>query len=852
MSDDKKDDIRLKMPKEMGRQGTNEHPKKEVKAPEALKKIIKELGKETEELLALSQTDMNFTGDYVRGYVAVTSNAVYVFVSSPEKNAVHSFKGFLNKKDKAEDEERDWKCTRYELSEIKEVFIENQVACGMLIFRLKDDTEEKTAIFSNLYRREMQQIIHEAERLLTPQNGAGEHKGASGDFGGFGGMGPGFGGPGGGPAGFGGPGGPGGGPGGPGGPGGGPGFGGPGGPESDEDLYCPKCGMMYPNRERKVCPRCMDKKSIFVRTFKYFMPYKVLMIFMIVMYLLVAALNLVWPYLNGTVLYDYILTKNPDFLNKIGIKNGNFLLALLLVILTMFMARLTGRALTILQGVFTARIVSSVVRDIKKDIFGAMGRLSISFFRSRQTGSLMTRVLRDADRVTSFFIDGLPYVFINSFTLIATLIMMFSINWKMTLWSMAFFPIAFFVSFVLRPRMWTAFGHRHRAERSLNSLVNDNLTGARVVKAFGQEDREKDRFKSVNVRLKDSEMSIVGLDNLIYFTFSVTQNVATIVIWILGAYQILVKHDMALGMLITFVGYADNLNGPVNFMSRVIRWWSDSMNAAERMFEIIDAVPEITEDKMPVPLKNPKGEIELKNVTFGYEINRPVLKNISLKIPAGSMLGIVGRSGAGKTTLVNLISRLYDPDMGSIYFDGIDIKHISFNDLRRNVAMVSQETYIFMGTVEENIAYANKYATHAEIVRAAMLASAHEFILKMPDGYNTVIGSSGRELSGGERQRISIARAILANPKILILDEATASVDTETELAIQKAINYLVKGRTTISIAHRLSTLRDADFLCVIDNGEITEKGTHAELTALHGTYYKLMELQTKALALRE
>jgi ATP-binding cassette subfamily B protein len=270
------------------------------------------------------------------------------------------------------------------------------------------------------------------------------------------------------------------------------------------------------------------------------------------------------------------------------------------------------------------------------------------------------------------------------------------------------------------------------------------------------------------------------------------------------------------------------------------------------MFEIIDAIPEIREDEIPLPMNEPKGEIELKNVTFGYEINRPVLKNINLKIPAGSMLGIVGRSGAGKTTLVNLISRMYDPQEGSIYIDGVDIRHISFHDLRRNVAMVSQETYIFMGTVEENIAYANPNATKEEIIRAAKLASAHEFILRMPDGYNTMVGSSGRELSGGERQRISIARAILADPKILILDEATASVDTETERAIQAAINYLVKNRTTISIAHRLSTLKDADFLCVIDNGEITERGTHKELDELHGTYRKLMELQTKALALRE
>ena len=215
------------------------------------------------------------------------------------------------------------------------------------------------------------------------------------------------------------------------------------------------------------------------------------------------------------------------------------------------------------------------------------------------------------------------------------------------------------------------------------------------------------------------------------------------------------------------------------------------------------------------------------------------------------MLGIVGRSGAGKTTLVNLISRLYDVNEGTIAIDGEDVKNLSFHDLRRNVAMVSQDTYIFMGTVAENIAYANPDATKEDIVRAAILASAHEFISNMTDGYDTVIGASGKDLSGGEKQRISIARAILANPKILILDEATASVDTETEKAIQKSLNYLVKGRTTLSIAHRLSTLRDADRLVVIDNGKIVEEGTHRELEQLHGVYFKLMELQTKSLALK-
>ena len=228
-----------------------------------------------------------------------------------------------------------------------------------------------------------------------------------------------------------------------------------------------------------------------------------------------------------------------------------------------------------------------------------------------------------------------------------------------------------------------------------------------------------------------------------------------------------------------------------------------------------------------------------------------MLKDINLHIKPGEMLGIVGRSGAGKSTLVNLISRMYDPQEGQILIDGADVRDLAFYDLRRNVAMVSQETYIFMGTVEQNIAYANPAATREEIIRAAVLASAHEFIMRMPDGYDTVIGSSGRSLSGGEKQRISIARAILANPKILILDEATASVDTETEKAIQASMQYLVQNRTTISIAHRLSTLRDADRLIVLDHGRITEEGTHKELEELHGTYYKLMELQTKALAMR-
>ena len=279
--------------------------------------------------------------------------------------------------------------------------------------------------------------------------------------------------------------------------------------------------------------------------------------------------------------------------------------------------------------------------------------------------------------------------------------------------------------------------------------------------------------------------------------------------------------------------------------------WSDSINSAERLFEIIDAIPDIQEKENPTRLESPKGEIVLNDVTFGYQVGRPVLKNINLKIREGEMLGIVGRSGAGKSTLVNLISRLYDVNEGSILIDGNDVKDLALSDLRRNVAMVSQDTYIFMGSVAKNIAYGNENASRAEIIRAAKLASAHEFISRLPDGYDTVIGAAGKDLSGGEKQRISIARAILANPKILILDEATASVDTETEKAIQNSLKYLVKGRTTLSIAHRLSTLRDADRLIVIDGGRIVEEGTEEELMAnTDGIFHNLLELQNKSLAL--
>jgi len=626
---------------------------------------------------------------------------------------------------------------------------------------------------------------------------------------------------------------------------------------SEEDLQikgrecCPKCGMIYPDQERKICPKCMNKRSILWRVVSYFKPYKIQLVFMMLCYLGTAGLNLVWPYLSGTVLYDKVLARDEAFLEKLHLPAGRFLTALSMLVAVMLVTKAMIQVMGIIQGVFTARIAPEVIAKLKTQVFDSMGKLSISFFSRRQTGGLMTRVSDDAEEISSFFIDGVPYFIINVGTIATTCIIMLFLDPVLAVVSIILMPILFFISYRMAPRMWHYYGKRHRANRRMNGQMNENFTGARVVKAFGQEQQEITRFAKNNARVRDAELDVAKYDCKFSAIYIFVEDTMTFLVWAVGAALIICGSNMELGLLITFAGYVGQLKGPLEFISRIIRWYTNAMNSAQRMFEIMDAVPEVKEVPEPVRPERLRGEIELKNVTFGYEPNKPVLKNVSFHVEAGEVLGIVGRSGAGKSTLVNLISRLYDTTEGEVLVDGINVKQYGFRELRKNVAMVSQETYIFMGTVAENIAYARPDATREEIIQAAVQASAHDFICKMPQGYDTILGSSNRALSGGEKQRISIARAILADPKILILDEATSAVDTETELAIQKSLERLEKGRTVLSIAHRLSTLRNAAHLIVLDEGRVTESGTHAELIEKKGTFYKLVELQTRALAMR-
>ncbi len=611
---------------------------------------------------------------------------------------------------------------------------------------------------------------------------------------------------------------------------------------------CKKCGTPFKHYGNRICPKCNNRYSSMLRLLKYFWPYKKMISVMLICIILSALVSLVTPYLSGTVLYGEILEKKLGFTEMFG--NGiTITTALLIVALTIFLTKLIGQIFSALQNIAVAKVVPYVVKELKSNIFTQMSRLSLSFFQHRETGGLLTRVLDDAEQVTNLFIEDVPKLMVDVLTIAGVAIAMFSISPIIAVAAVLFIPLSSLITIKVMPKMHVYFGMRFRASRNMNAHINDNLTGARVVRAFGQQQSEIDRFGDLNDGVKEAEYKIVGIQNELYAIYHLIQNVGVFAAWGLGAFLVLKYIDFSYANIITLIGYLGMLNGPVNDISNALKNCVNCMNSAQRIFEILDSKPDVEESENPISADNIKGDIRVENVTFSYEKGKPVIHNLNFEIKAGQMLGVVGHSGAGKTTLLCLISRLYDPDEGDIFIDGINIREMNLNQLHRSIAVVSQETYIFMGTVAENIAYSNPDVPRDKIIEAAMAASAHDFITKLPDGYDTIIGSAGRELSGGERQRISIARAILSDPKILILDEATASMDTETEQSIQQSIERLTKGRTTISVAHRLSTLRNADRLIVLSNGRIEESGTHNELIERKGIYYRLANLQGKRAA---
>ncbi len=609
--------------------------------------------------------------------------------------------------------------------------------------------------------------------------------------------------------------------------------------QSHESI-CPKCGRPY-EANIHYCKKCYGKSSTFLRLLKYIKKYKIAFFSILVLLILSSVLGVIIPIFTSKILYNEVLTVGGKWYGKILLFTSLFLLL-----------RVFGSILSILYGRIAAKTSSNICFDMKNDVFSSMQRLSLKFFKDKETGNLMNRVVWDVNMVFYFITDDIPNFCINLLQTLGIVVYLLCLNAKLALF--VFIPIPFIVlAFIkISPVFHRNWQQNSARENELSNIVSDTLEGFRVVKVFSGHSKEIHRFEEVSKRNTNSFVHHMKFRSTVYPIIQLIISFSIFIVWGFGGYLVIKGENsggMNYGDFATFVAGLDLLYTPLEYMTNIL--FSNIprvLSCSRRIFEIVDADVDVKEHENPVTLKNIQGEIEFQNVSFSYEINKTILKNISFKVPANTSIGIVGQTGAGKSTLMNLLARLYDVNEGNILIDGINIKDLSFQTLHSNVTMISQDTYLFKGTILENIRYAKPEASLEEVIQAAKIANAHDFIMKFENGYDTLIGQGATNLSGGERQRISIARAVLVNARIIIFDEATSAMDTITERAIQESITKLSENRTVLMIAHRLSTLKDVDRLIVIDKQTIIEEGTMQELIDLNGKFAELYNIQQDAL----
>lgn len=604
---------------------------------------------------------------------------------------------------------------------------------------------------------------------------------------------------------------------------------------------CPNCQFPL-EADQDECPQCSSTIDAppstwtLFRLWRFAKPYKWQLLTGFLLMLASTAATLVPPYLT-IPLMDKVLI---PYQNGAPIDIGMVALLLSGLLGSALLAWGLGWARSYILALVSERIGA----DLRTITYEHLLKLSLEYFGGKRTGDLMSRIGSESDRICVFLSLHLLDFATDVLMIIMTSAILISINPKLALVTLLPLPFIAWMIHIVRDKLRTGFEKIDRVWSEVSNVLADTIPGIRVVKAFAQETREASRFREAN----QHNLLVNDRINKIWSLFSPSVTLLTeiglLLVWAFGIWQVS-HNEISVGVLTAFLAYISRFYTRLDSMSRIVSVTQKAASGAKRIFDILDHVSSVPEPSNPVHLEKVVGQIEIKAAGFRYG-NRAVIKDLNLIIQPGEMIGLVGHSGSGKSTLVNLMCRFYDVTTGAINIDGVNIRSLPIAEYRRNIGLVLQEPFLFFGSIAENIAYGKPQATRAEIVAAARAAHAHEFILRLPHGYDSVVGERGQGLSGGERQRISIARALLIDPRILILDEATASVDTETEKEIQKALDNLVHGRTTIAIAHRLSTLHKANRLVVLDRGEIVEVGSHDELMASEGAYYRLYQAQAR------
>nr|WP_246498723.1 ABC transporter ATP-binding protein [Ideonella paludis] len=611
--------------------------------------------------------------------------------------------------------------------------------------------------------------------------------------------------------------------------------------EGDDPTRCPSCHAPLPD-DSDDCALCSRELTeapstwVLLRLGRFAKPYKWQLIFGFVLTLASTAATLVPPYLTIPLMDEVLI----PFQNGQKIDAGYVLLLLSGLLGSGLLAWGLGWARTWLLALVSERMAA----DLRTTAFEHLLELSLDYFGAKRTGDLMARIGSETDRISVFLsLHALDFA-TDVLMLGMTSVILFSINPWLALVTLLPLPFIAWMIHLVRDRLRTGFEKIDRVWGEVTNVLADTIPGIRVVKAFAQEGREAGRFREANKQNLAVNDKLNKTWSLFTPTVSLLTDIGLLVVWAFGIWQVS-KGDITVGVLTAFIAYIGRFYGRLDSMSRIVSVTQKAAAGAKRIFDILDHVSNVPEPTDPVKDPQVLGGVTMENIAFRYG-NRSVIRGLNLDIRPGEMIGLVGHSGSGKSTLVNLICRFYDVTDGRILIDGTDIRRFKVADYRKHIGLVLQEPFLFFGTIAENIAYGKPGATREEVIAAARAAHAHDFILRLPQGYDSLVGERGQGLSGGERQRISIARALLIDPRLLILDEATSAVDTETEKEIQKALDNLVQGRTTIAIAHRLSTLRKADRLVVMDRGEVVEVGPHDELMAKQGHYWRLYEAQAR------